>query len=80
MRSQTKADDIINTHPSWKGKISFVIVSDFTSQQPFDELFKNANASAAPFTYVIHTASPMKFKVEDIQKEMIEPAVMGLAY
>ncbi|KAL4921268.1 NAD dependent epimerase/dehydratase [Aspergillus aurantiobrunneus] len=37
LRSQSKADDIIKTHPSWKGK----------------------------------------FALKDIQKEMIEPAVMG---
>jgi hypothetical protein len=78
VRSQTKADDIIQTHPSWKGKINFVIVSDFTSQHPFDELFENTKNSAVPLTYVIHTASPLKFNVKDIQKEMIEPAVMGL--
>ncbi|QKX62773.1 uncharacterized protein TRUGW13939_09938 [Talaromyces rugulosus] len=77
VRSQTKADDIIQTHPSWKGKINFVIVSDFTSQHPFDELFENTKNSAVPLTYVIHTASPLKFNVKDIQKEMIEPAVMG---
>ncbi|EAW09047.1 NAD dependent epimerase/dehydratase [Aspergillus clavatus NRRL 1] len=74
VRSQAKADDIITTHPSWKGKITFALVSDFTSQQPFDELFAN---TTVPFTHVIHTASPVKFNVQDIQKEMIEPAVMG---
>jgi hypothetical protein len=82
VRSQTKADDIIKTHqthPSWKGKVKFAIVPDFTSQKPFDELFKNTKQSALPLTYVIHTASPLKFNVRDIQKEMIEPAVMGLA-
>lgn len=80
MRSQTKADDITKAHPSWKDKINFVIVSDFTSQQPFDKIFENTKTAAVPFTYVIHTASPMRFDVKDIRKEMLEPAVMGLAY
>jgi nucleoside-diphosphate-sugar epimerase len=74
VRSQAKADDIIKTHPSWKDKITFAIVADFTSQQPFNEIFEK---TTVPFTYVIHTASPLKFNVSDIQKEMIEPAVKG---
>jgi len=74
VRSKEKATDILKTHPSWEGKIKFEIVADFTSAKPFDELFIN---SKAPFTYIIHTASPLNFRVEDIQKEMIEPAVRG---
>ncbi|KAJ6097573.1 NAD dependent epimerase/dehydratase [Penicillium canescens] len=74
MRSQEKADDIIKTHPAWLEKVEFAIVADFTSAKPFDHLFHDAKS---PFNYVIHTASPVKFSVEDIQKEMIEPAEMG---
>ncbi|KAK6823180.1 hypothetical protein RU639_006032 [Aspergillus parasiticus] len=74
VRSQQKADDIIKTHSSWKGRINFVIVSDFTSQGPFNAIFENLKV---PFTYIIHTASPLNFNVKNIQKEMIEPAVMG---
>ncbi|KAL2824076.1 hypothetical protein BJY01DRAFT_256530 [Aspergillus pseudoustus] len=75
VRSQAKADEVLKTHPEWRGKVRFVIVSDFTSQEPFNALF--AETAANPFTYVIHTASPLKFNVNDIQKEMIEPAVKG---
>ncbi|GLA08381.1 hypothetical protein AnigIFM60653_009912 [Aspergillus niger] len=74
VRSQAKANDIIETHPSWKKAVKFVIVADFTSQGPFDDIFRN---SSNPFDYVIHTASPLKFQVSDIQKEMIEPAEKG---
>ncbi|PYI09455.1 NAD dependent epimerase/dehydratase [Aspergillus sclerotiicarbonarius CBS 121057] len=74
VRSQSKADDIIKTHPSWKQSIEFAIVADFTSEEPFDTIFRNAKN---PFDYVVHTASPLKFQAEDIQKEMIEPAEMG---
>ena len=74
VRSQEKADDIIKTHPSWKGKVNFAIVADFTSAKPFDHLFKSPKT---PFNYVIHTASPVTFQVSDIQKEMIEPAEKG---
>ncbi|KAI9035648.1 uncharacterized protein KD926_003159 [Aspergillus affinis] len=40
VRSQGNADDIIKTHPSWKDKIQFAIVADFTSTKPFDDLSK----------------------------------------
>lgn len=74
VRSQQKADDIIKTHPDWQGKVNFVIVADFTSAKPFDHVFEDTKT---PFNYVIHTASPIKFSVNDIQKDMIEPAEMG---
>lgn len=76
VRSQDKVDDILRTHPEWKGKANFAIVADFTSQQPFDEIFENAKV---PFTFIIHAASPLKFDVQDIEKEMIEPATKGCA-
>lgn len=74
MRSKEKAADILKPYPSWEGRIEFAIVADFTSGKPFDELFINSKAA---FTHIIHTASPLNFHVEDIQKEMIEPAVRG---
>jgi hypothetical protein len=74
VRSQAKADDIIKTHPSWKSHVEFMIVEDFTSEGPFDKIFKD---SKKPFNYVIHAASPIRFQVSDIRKEMIEPAEMG---
>ncbi|PWY81748.1 NAD dependent epimerase/dehydratase [Aspergillus sclerotioniger CBS 115572] len=74
VRSQSKADDIIKTHPSWKDKVEFAVVADFTSEEPFDDLFRHAKK---PFNYVIHAASPANFEASDIQKEVIEPAEMG---
>ncbi|KAF4465570.1 NAD dependent epimerase dehydratase [Fusarium albosuccineum] len=74
VRSQQKADDIIRTHPEWKNKVNFAIVTDFTTAKPFDHLFQTAEV---PFSYVIHTASPLHFQVSDIQKEQIEPAERG---
>ncbi|KAJ5356645.1 NAD dependent epimerase/dehydratase [Penicillium concentricum] len=72
VRSLSKGEAIIKTHPSWKGKIDFAIVSDFTTEGPFDEIFKTTSID-----YVIHAASPVNFQVSDIQKEMIEPAEKG---
>ncbi|KAE8385372.1 NAD dependent epimerase/dehydratase [Aspergillus alliaceus] len=74
VRSHGKADDIIKTHPEWKDRVKFAIVADLSSAKPFDTIFQNAKN---PFNYIIHTASPVRFQVTDIWKEMIEPAVMG---
>lgn len=74
VRSEEKAADILKTHPEWKGKVEFAIVKDFTAAKPFDDLFTNTKA---PFTHIIHTASPIHFGIEDIQKDMIGPAVSG---
>ncbi|RAQ42696.1 hypothetical protein AFGD_010110 [Aspergillus flavus] len=40
----------------------------------FNALFEEVTV---PFTYIIHTAPPLNINVKDIQKGMIEPAVMG---
>ncbi|KAE8367043.1 hypothetical protein BDV27DRAFT_155425 [Aspergillus caelatus] len=48
---------------------------DFTGQQPFDEVFRNAEV---PFAFVIHTASPITLQAEDMQKRVIETAVVGV--
>lgn len=74
VRSQKRASEIIQAHPDWNGQIEFAIVEDFTTAAPFDIIFERATN---PFTHVIHTASPLRFSVDDIQKEMIEPAEMG---
>ena len=74
VRSQAKADEVFATHPEWKGHVHLLLVSNFVSQEPFDVLFKETET---PFTFVIHTASPLDFKIQDIEKEMIEPAVKG---
>ncbi|KAE8342983.1 hypothetical protein BDV24DRAFT_173377 [Aspergillus arachidicola] len=71
VRSQEKAAAIIRTHPSWEGRVKFVIVPDFTKSQPFDQVFKDAEV---PFAFVIHTASPITLQSEDMQKLVIETA------
>lgn len=74
VRSEKRASEIIKAHPDWEGKIEFAIVEDFTTAAPFDIIFEKAKDL---FTYIIHTASPLRFSVNDIQKEMIEPAEKG---
>ena len=77
MRSDAKAQEILNLHPAWKGKVTFVAIKDIVTPHAFDEVFKqNKNE----FDYIIHTASPVKFDVTDFQKDLIDPAVQGQVF
>ncbi|KAJ3533230.1 hypothetical protein NM208_g648 [Fusarium decemcellulare] len=49
VRSQQKAGDIIRTHPEWKDKVNFVIVTDFTTAKPFDHLTREMLKSAQDY-------------------------------
>lgn len=74
VRSEARAQEVLDLHPSWKSKVSFVIVSDIAADKAFNQVFEDAKT---PFDYIIHTASPVTFNVTDIQKELIDPAVKG---
>lgn len=74
VRSESKAQDVLDLHPSWKGKVTFVQVADITADGAFDDFFRQDKDG---LDYIIHTASPMSFSVSDIQKDLIDPAVQG---
>jgi len=74
VRSQEKANKIKEAHSDvGKDKLDFAIVEDIAQPNAFDEAVK----SDPPFEAVLHTASPFHFKATDIQKELIDPAVIG---
>jgi nucleoside-diphosphate-sugar epimerase len=74
VRSQEKADKIKEAHPKNSQKdLSFAIVEDVAQEGAFD----TAVRSDPPFEAVIHTASPFHFNVTDVQKELLDPAVIG---
>lgn len=50
-----------------------MLVEDIAQPGAFDEAIK----SDPPFEAVIHTASPFHFNVTDIQKELLDPAIIG---
>jgi hypothetical protein len=74
VRSEQKAGEILELHPSWKKSLSFVFTADIRTPNAFDEVFKS---DADGFDYIIHTASPVTFSVQDVQKDLIDPAVQG---
>ncbi|KAH6616319.1 hypothetical protein C7974DRAFT_43021 [Boeremia exigua] len=74
VRSQEKADKIkAQYNGKYADKLSFAIVHDIAQDGAFDEAVK----SDPPFEAVLHTASPFHFNVTDVQKDLIDPAVIG---
>jgi len=74
VRSQEKASKIAENHkPYGKDKLDFAIVEDIAQEGAFDK----AVISDPPFEAVIHTASPFHFNVTDVQKQLLDPAIIG---
>jgi len=75
VRTQEKADKIKESYKSYadKGQLGFAIVPDIAKEDAFDQ----AVISDPPFEAVLHTASPFHFNVTDVQKDLIDPAVIG---
>ena len=74
VRSVEKADRIKAAHPKLpNGKLDFAIVEDIAQEGAFDK----AVVSDPPFEAVIHTASPFHFNASDVQKDLLDPAVIG---
>lgn len=74
VRSEAKADSIWSAHPEFgKDKLDAVIVKDIAVEGAFDEAVK----SDPPFEAVIHTASPFHYNVTDVQKQLLDPAIIG---
>ncbi|GFF22146.1 putative NADPH-dependent methylglyoxal reductase GRP2 [Aspergillus udagawae] len=74
VRSQEKAEQIRERHPyASTTQLRVITVPDFTSAGAFDECFK----SDAPLDVVMHTASPFRYSITDIQRELLDPAIIG---
>ncbi|KAH7139556.1 hypothetical protein B0J11DRAFT_589450 [Dendryphion nanum] len=72
VRSEKKGQQIIKLYPTWEPFVTFAIVSDITSPGAYDEIFK-----AHKFDYIIHNASPINFAAQDIEKDLVQPAIQG---
>lgn len=71
VRSEAKVQQLLTINPTWEDKVRFGFVPELTAPNAFDKLFDQQ------YDYIIHTASPVAFKVNDIQKDLIDPAVEG---
>ncbi|KAI5953331.1 hypothetical protein KGF54_002702 [Candida jiufengensis] len=52
---------------------SYVIVPDIIKKESFDKVFEEN----PQISIVLHTASPVDFAVDDVQKGLVDPAVLG---
>ncbi|OQE28023.1 hypothetical protein PENFLA_c005G04338 [Penicillium flavigenum] len=74
VRTEEKGKRIIEAHPDVpKEKLSYVIVKDVAKDGAFDDAVR----SNPPFDYVLHTASPFHFNVQDPVKDFLDPAIKG---
>lgn len=74
VRSREKGNQILKSHGSFdKDKLDFVLVQDMAEPEAFDA----AVVSNPPFNAVIHTASPFHFNVDDVEAQMLKPAIVG---
>ncbi|BDD58167.1 methylglyoxal reductase (NADPH-dependent) gre2 [Monascus purpureus] len=74
VRSDAKGQRILHSHPNTpKDTLSYVVVEDVAKEGAFDEAVK----SDPPFDYVLHTASPFHFNVQDPVKDFLDPAIKG---
>lgn len=73
-RTQAKASGLLRRYAQHgKDVFDVVIVEDIAVEAAFDQ----AVVSTPPFDAVCHPTSPFYFDVTDIQKELLEPAIMG---
>ncbi|TVY43500.1 putative uncharacterized oxidoreductase [Lachnellula subtilissima] len=73
VRSQAKADTILQTHSNAGRKLDFCVVADITAHNAFSCAFE----SQEPFDTVIHTASPFLYRDVTRNEDLLEPAVKG---
>ncbi|KAK7203254.1 hypothetical protein BZA70DRAFT_73155 [Myxozyma melibiosi] len=68
VRFQEKADYLKSLYPN--KDLTFILVPDMSEPTAFDEAVKGVD-------YVVHTASPFHFKINDPVKDMLDPAIKG---
>ncbi|EMD93085.1 hypothetical protein COCC4DRAFT_23759 [Bipolaris maydis ATCC 48331] len=74
VRSQERVNRIKALHPALrKDKLDFFIVPDVAKHGSFDSVFRGDHV----FDAVIHTASPNVRSCNDVQKELLDPSIIG---
>ena len=72
-RSEEKADTLL-TNFKHNPNLTVTINGDLSKLDAFDQAFREYGPQ---IKYVIHTASPVTFQLNDIEKDMLIPAVNG---
>lgn len=74
VRADSKAEEILATHPEYKDHFTHIVVADYTTEGTWDETFKTHD-----FDYVIHTAAPLLDdpRNTDFDENFLKPSVSG---
>ena len=74
VRTTAKGEELLDVHPEWKGKLSFVEIEDYASEGIWDETFKKGDID-----YVVHVAAPLLDNPRnvDYERDFLRPAVEG---
>lgn len=73
VRSVAKQRAIETQYPDRAAQLDFVIVEDIAAPHAFDK----AVVADPPLDFVVHTASPFHWNVQDPEKDFLLPAVQG---
>ncbi|TPX63889.1 hypothetical protein CcCBS67573_g08551 [Chytriomyces confervae] len=77
VRSAAKAEQVRASlaallQPAQRENLSFAIVDDIAVEGAFDSAVRDGG-----FEFVVHTASPFTYAIQDPQRDLIDPAVNG---
>lgn len=73
VRSDSKGNSLIEAYPHvHHGQLAYTVVRDISEEGAF-----NTAMQMRPFDSIVHVASPYHYQPEDIQRDLIDPAVNG---
>ncbi|CAE6472010.1 unnamed protein product [Rhizoctonia solani] len=74
VRSESKTTHLrkIFSEAVGSGQLKFAIVEDITTPGAFDQVVKDNS-----FDAILHTSSPLVFNVQDVEKDILQPAIKG---
>ena len=72
VRSENSATKVRNIFAEYGSQLSLSIVSDLTRKELYDNAF---TGTAKPITGVINVAAPFSLKVEDVTRDLLDPAI-----
>ena len=70
VRSAASGERAVANFPEHAAQLSWVIVSDFTKAESFQDVFEGV-------TGIVHSASPLVLSPEDNVRDLLEPAIQG---
>ncbi|KAF9517352.1 hypothetical protein BS47DRAFT_1339614 [Hydnum rufescens UP504] len=70
VRTDSQGQFLVNRFPEYHGKVSYVLIPVIEKDGAYDEAVKDVDG-------IIHAASPVIFKWDDPEAEVLRPAIRG---